>query len=138
LRPAIDRCFSGDTIEAIVEALAAEAAAGGDDAEWAAATRAGLLAKSPTSLKVTLRQLSIGRDCDVEQALVLEYRLTQHFMAAHDFFEGVRAALIDKDQTPRWRPASLAEVDEATVAAYFTPLGERELRFDRRTGRTPA
>lgn len=129
LRPAIDRCFAGDTIEAILDALAAEAASGSADAGWAAETRGGLLAKSPTSLKVTLRQLAVGRDYDVEQALRLEYRLTQHFMAAHDFFEGVRAMLIDKDQTPRWRPASLAAVDEAIIAAYFSPIGQRELRF---------
>jgi enoyl-CoA hydratase/carnithine racemase len=123
LRPTIDRCFVGDDIETILAALAAE---GG---EWAEATRAGLLTKSPTSLKVTLRQLQTGRDYDLDAALVLEYRLTQHFMAGHDFYEGVRAALIDKDQTPHWRPASLAEVDAATVASYFAAIGERELRF---------
>ena len=130
LRPAIDRCFAGETIEAILAALAAEAAAGGADAAWAAATRAGLLTKSPTSLKVTLRQLTLGHDYDVEQALQLEYRLAQHFMAAHDFYEGVRAVLIDKDQKPRWQPPSLAALDGAAVAAYFTPLTDRELAFD--------
>jgi enoyl-CoA hydratase len=129
LRPAIDRCFAGHTIEAILAALAAEAASGGTDAEWAAQTRAGLLAKSPTSLKVTLRQLIVGRDYDVEQALHLEYRLTQHFMAAHDFYEGVRAVLIDKDQSPHWQPPTLAAVDDGMVEGYFTPLGEAELRF---------
>ena len=98
LRPAIDRCFAGDNVEAILDALAAEVAAGGADAHWAAETRAGPLTKSPTSLKVTLRQLRSGAITIVEQALALEYRLTQHFMAAHDFYEGVRAALIDKDQ----------------------------------------
>ena len=51
----------------------------------------------------------------VEPALTLEYRLTQHMMAAHDFYEGVRAALIDKDQTPRWRPASFAEIGAEMV-----------------------
>jgi enoyl-CoA hydratase len=133
LRPAIDRCFAGDGIERILAALAAlaaEAGAGGADAAWAADTRAGLLTKSPTSLKVTLRQLVVGRDCGLDQALILEYRLTQHMMAAHDFYEGVRAALIDKDQTPRWRPASLGEVGNDMVEAYFTPIGARELRFD--------
>jgi enoyl-CoA hydratase len=129
LRPAIDRCFAGDTVEAILDALVAEAAAGGSDSAWAAATRAGLLQKSPTSLKLTLRQLDLGRDLEIEAALALEYRMSQHAMAAHDFFEGVRALLIDKDQQPRWRPASLDQVDAAAVEAYFAPLGERELRF---------
>ncbi|MBV8118705.1 MAG: enoyl-CoA hydratase/isomerase family protein [Alphaproteobacteria bacterium] len=129
LQPAIDRAFAADTIEAILDALAAEAVSGGPDAAWAGETRTGLLTKSPTSLKVTLRQLLVGRDYDLEQALQLEYRLTQHFMAAHDFYEGVRALLIHKDQRPCWQPASLGAVDDATVEAYFVPLGERELRF---------
>ncbi len=129
-RAAIDRCFAGDTVEAVLAALAGEAVAGGSDDEWAAQTRAGLLTKSPTSLKVTLRQLILGRGYDIEAALALEYRLTQHFMAGHDFFEGVRAALIDKDQEPRWDPANLAEVTDATVEGYFAPLGKRELGFN--------
>jgi enoyl-CoA hydratase len=126
LRPAIDRCFSADAIEPILEALAAES---GDTAAWAATTHAELLKKSPTSLKVTLRQLILGRGFDLEEALVLEYRLTQHFMGAADFYEGVRAVVIDKDQQPRWQPATLAEVADAVVDSYFAPLGDRELRF---------
>ncbi|HEV2336944.1 MAG TPA: enoyl-CoA hydratase/isomerase family protein [Stellaceae bacterium] len=128
-RAAIDRCFVGDTVEAVLAALAGEAAAGGSDAEWAADTRAGLLTKSPTSLKVTLRQLTLGRGYDIEAALALEYRLTQHFMQGHDFYEGVRAALIDKDQRPRWEPASLAEVSDRMVESYFAPLEKGELLF---------
>ena len=129
LRPAIDRCFAGDTVETILDGLAEEAASGGTDAGWAAETSAGLLTKSPTSLKLTLRQLAVGRDFDLEEALALEYRLTQHAMAAHDFFEGVRAMLIDRDQRPQWRPSRLAEVTETMIDEYFAPLGERELRF---------
>jgi enoyl-CoA hydratase len=125
IRPAIDRCFAQDSVEAILKTLAAEAA----DAAWAEETRAGLLTKSPTSLKITLRQLAIGRDYDLDAALALEYRLTQHFMAAHDFYEGVRAMLIDRDRNPQWRPATLAEISDVMVDAYFAPLGQRELRF---------
>jgi enoyl-CoA hydratase len=129
LRPAIDRCFAGGNVEAILDALAAEAAAGGVHAGWAVETRAGLLTKSPTSLKLTLRQLVTGRDYDLEAALALEYRLTQHVMARHDFYEGVRAMLIDKDQAPRWQPATLAEVGDSAIDAYFAPIGDSELRF---------
>ncbi|HEY4470538.1 MAG TPA: enoyl-CoA hydratase/isomerase family protein, partial [Stellaceae bacterium] len=129
-QPAIDRCFAGDTVEAILDALEREAAGGGPDAEWAAATRAGLLTKSPTSLKLTLRQLITGRGFAIEDALTLEYRLTQHVMAGHDFYEGVRAALVDRDQHPRWDPPTLAAVNEAMVDSYFAPLGDAELRFD--------
>ena len=125
-RAVIDRCFAGDSIEAILDALASETG----DPQWAAETRALLLPKSPTSLRITLRQLIVGRDMNLEEALKLEYRMTQHVMAAHDFYEGVRAALVDKDQQPRWQPASLAEIDDAAAEAYFAPLGDRELTFD--------
>ncbi len=129
LRPAIDRCFARDSVEAILDALAAESAGGGADAGWATETRASLLTKSPTSLKITLRQLTIGRDYDLDAALALEYRLTQHFLAGHDFYEGVRAMLIDRDRNPKWRPATLAEVTDSVVDGYFAPIGDRELRF---------
>ena len=129
LRPVIDRCFAGESVEEILDTLAEEEASGGAHAGWAARTQAGLLTKSPTSLKLTLRQLTIGRDYDLEGALALEYRMTQHVMAAHDFYEGVRAALIDKDQTPRWQPSTLAEVSDDKIDAYFAPIGDRELRF---------
>jgi enoyl-CoA hydratase len=125
-REIIDRCFAGDTVEAIFDALQAETA----DPAWAAETRAILLSKSPTSLKITLRQLITGRGFDLKEALKLEYRLTQHVMAAHDFYEGIRAVLVDKDQQPRWQPASLAQVDDAMVNGYFASLGDGELRFD--------
>jgi enoyl-CoA hydratase len=129
LQPVIDRCFAGDSVEAVLDALATEAAGIGADAGWAEETRASLRAKSPTSLKITLRQLTIGRDYDLEAALSLEYRLVQHVMAAHDFYEGIRAVLIDKDQNPQWRPATLAEVGDNIVDVYFAPIGGRELRF---------
>ena len=126
LQPAIDRCFARDSIEAILDALAAELAGGGADAKWAKETRAALLTKSPTSLKITLRQLTLGRDYDLDAALALEYRLTQHIMAGHDFYEGVRAMLIDRDRKPQWRPPTLAEVTDSMVDAYFAPIGDRE------------
>jgi enoyl-CoA hydratase len=125
-RAIIDRCFAGDTMEAILDALDAET----EDRAWAAETRATLLTKSPTSLRITLRQLVLGRGVGLEDALRLEYRMTQRVMAAHDFYEGIRAVLIDKDQKPRWHPASLAEVDEATTESYFASLGSDELTFE--------
>src|SRR5205823_12035353 len=71
-RATIDRCLAPETVEAVLEVLACEASAGGSDGEWAAQTRAGLLTKSPTSLKVTVRQLIVGQGYDIEAALALE------------------------------------------------------------------
>jgi enoyl-CoA hydratase len=130
LRGPIDRCFAGETIEGILGTLGNERLVGGREGEWATETLSGLVTKSPTSLKVTLRQLTLGQGYDIEPALALEYRLTQHMMAGHDFYEGVRAILVDKDQKPQWRPATLAEVTDEMVDGYFAPLGDDELRFD--------
>jgi enoyl-CoA hydratase len=122
-RATIDRCFAADSVEAIVDALARE---GG---EWAAATRATLLQKAPLSLKVTQRQIRAGARLDFEDCMVMEYRLSQRFMAGSDFFEGVRAVLVDKDNQPRWQPDRLEAVSDAMVEACFAPLGARDLTF---------
>jgi enoyl-CoA hydratase len=120
----IDRCFAGDSVEQILDALSRE------DSDWARATRATIERASPLALKITYRQMKLGeRGVTVEAALALEYRMTQHVMAGHDFFEGIRAVLVDKDQKPRWQHASLAVVSEQEVARYFEPIGERELAF---------
>jgi enoyl-CoA hydratase len=126
MRAEIDRCFAAETVEAILDALAREGS------DWARETRATMERASPTSLKITFHQIKLGeRGMDIERALALEYRMTQHVMAAHDFFEGIRAVLVDKDKSPRWEPASLAEVTDPEVARYFDSLGDRELTFDR-------
>ena len=123
-RDAIDRCFAGDAVEALEAALAAE---GG---EWAEKTLKTMAGRSPTSQKIALRQIALGAGLDFDDCMRLEFRLSQHCMARHDFFEGVRAVVIDKDQTPQWKPARLADVSDALVAEYFAPLGPAELTFD--------
>ncbi|MSP82112.1 MAG: enoyl-CoA hydratase/isomerase family protein [Alphaproteobacteria bacterium] len=123
-RAAIDRCFAGESIAAILDALATE---GGT---WAEATRSALLAKAPTSLKVTLRQLRLGRRLDLDAGIRTEFRLSQRFVAGWDFPEGVRAVIIDRDNRPRWRPESLAAVSDAMVDGYFAPLDGGDLTFD--------
>lgn len=123
IQPDIDRVFAAPSVEAIMSALAHESAAWAKDAH-AAMTRA-----SPSSLKITFRQLALGRGMNVEAALALEYRLTQHVLAGHDFFEGIRATLVDKDNAPRWHPETLAGVTENSVDHYFVSLGEGELQF---------
>jgi enoyl-CoA hydratase len=123
LQAAIDRCFGHGSVEDIVAALERESG------DWAKQALAAIARASPLSLKITFHQLELGRGMEVEAALALEYRMTQHVMAGHDFFEGIRALLVDKDNAPRWEHASLAAVRAVDVARYFADLGERELRF---------
>jgi enoyl-CoA hydratase len=124
-RATIDRCFAADRVEDILAALAAEGN------EWAEQTRNTILAKSPIATKVTLRQMRLGRTLDFDDCMRTEYRLSQRFMAGGDFFEGVRAVIVDKDQSPRWQPASLEAVSDTEVEAFFAPLEDgRELAFE--------
>ena len=126
-RPAIDRLFAGDRVEDILAALEREAAGAGADADWARATRAGLAGQSPTSLRLALAQVRRGKHWSFEDCLRAEFRVVSRIVHDADFAEGVRAAIIDKDNAPRWRPATLAEVAETEVERHFAPLGADEL-----------
>ena len=121
LQPLIDRHFAHGSVEAIVASLE------GDTSLFAAETLKTLKTKSPTSLKVTFRQLREGRQIGFEDCMRLEFRLTNRFMRGHDFYEGVRAVIIEKDNAPKWRPATLAEVKSEDVLAYFAALPQGDL-----------
>jgi enoyl-CoA hydratase len=123
-RKAIDRCFAGESVEAIMAALEDEGR------EWAAKTLATMATKSPTSQKIAFRQVRTGAALDFDECMKMEYRLSQRVMAGRDFFEGVRAVVVDKDQRPHWQPARLEDVPEAEIDEYFAPLGDRELTFE--------
>ena len=123
LGPQIDRCFDGDSVEQVLANLRAEGSA------WGTKQVETILRRSPTALKVAFEQVRRGAALDLDQALVLEFRISQEFMRNPDFYEGVRAAIIDKDQTPNWQPARLEDVTEEAVSRYFAPLGDRELTF---------
>lgn len=123
-RALIDRCFVASSVEGIQEALDREAAEGSAFAREAAAT---LRRKCPTSLKISFEQLRRGRAMSsLADVLTMEYRMSQHCMAGTEFFEGIRAVLVDKDRAPRWRPDSIEAVTPALVAGYFEPIPGRE------------
>ena len=86
--------------------------------------------KSPTSTLVAYAQVCEGASLGFEDCMRLEYRLINGFVKGHDFYEGVRAVVIDKDQSPKWKPATLAEMSADDVKSYFAPLGADELTFD--------
>jgi enoyl-CoA hydratase len=126
-RSAIDRLFAGDRVEAILAALDREAAAGGLEAAFAAATAATIRGKSPTSLKIALAQVRSGKTLTFDACMQTEFRIVSRIIHGHDFYEGVRAVIIDKDNAPRWQPGTLAEVSAAEVERHFAPLQANEL-----------
>ena len=124
LRPAIDRCFGQESVEAIAAALRSE------PGEWAKEALSAMERASPLSLKLAFQVMRRGAGMEIEDALTLEYRAMMHVIADPDFYEGVRAVLVDKDRKPRWQYASLADVSDGEVERHFENLGERELRLD--------
>jgi enoyl-CoA hydratase len=122
----IDGCFAAATLTAILEEID-DAGYGGS--EFALATYDTIRQKSPTSLAIALRQMQIGETLDIDAALRLEFRIAARIAEGHDFTEGVRATLIDKDNRPAWCPAEIEKIVPAEIDAFFAPLPAGELDF---------
>jgi enoyl-CoA hydratase len=123
-QPLIDALFGQDSIEEIVIALAHHTS------EFAQQTLDSMLGNSPTGLKLTLKLLHMARaSASLEQCLSREYRAALEIFVNHDFPEGIRAAVIDKDRNPRWSPARIEDVTPEMIARYFVPHGDDDLKF---------
>ena len=120
----IDRLFADNDVENILATLKV------DGSELANEALKDLGHMSPTSLKITAKQITSNPSISVKDALILEHRLVSQVLHRHDFYEGIRAALIDKDRNPKWQPATLAEVTPAYIDAHFESLGDGELVLD--------
>jgi enoyl-CoA hydratase len=120
-RARIDMFFAAHSVEAILERLDRDGGA------FAAATAALLRARSPSALKFIFHAMREAKGKNLQECLKMEYRVAARAVMAHDFREGVRATLIDKDGRPAWQPASLAAVSD--IAGYFATRGADELRF---------
>ena len=117
----IDRLFAGDSVEDVLALLAA------DSGEWAETQLAALRTKSPTSMKVALRLVREGRARpSFAEEMAQEYAIGTRVARSHDFVEGVRALIIDKDNAPQWNPATLEAVSDAAIDAIFAPLPPQE------------
>ncbi len=121
LRESIDKNFGGSSVEEILENLLA------DGSDWTLDTAKTIRTKSPTSLKITFRQIREGAKLGFDDCMRMEYRMVNRVIAGHDFYEGVRGTIIDKDGAPKWRPSALSDVTDKDIDAYFAPLGDREL-----------
>uniref|UniRef100_A0A671L501 3-hydroxyisobutyryl-CoA hydrolase n=1 Tax=Sinocyclocheilus anshuiensis TaxID=1608454 RepID=A0A671L501_9TELE len=117
------RLFSAGSVEEIMENLKKDGSA------FALKQTETLAKMSPTSLKLTFRQIQEGARMSLQEVLVMEYRLSQACMRGHDFYEGVRAVLIDKHQSPKWKPSTLSGVSEQAIEECFSSLGERDLKL---------
>ncbi len=120
-RGRIAAAFSAASVESILERLDR------DGSDFAQQTGQLIRTRSPTSLKLVLRQLHQARRMDLKQCLAMELRLALRVLQNHDFREGVRAALVEKDRRPKWQPPSLAAV--GNIDCYFARLEDEEL-FD--------
>ncbi len=121
---AIDRLFDVSSLEALLVGLAR------DDGAFARETLGTLRQKSPLSVAVTFEELRRGAGLDLAGCLAMEYRMVHRFLEGHDFPEGVRALLVDRDKQPRWQHQTIEAVDKKEVAACFAPLEGGDLEFD--------
>jgi enoyl-CoA hydratase len=113
----LNRLFVGDSVEQIFEFLEA------DSSDWGKAQLATMKSKSPQTLKVAFRQLEAGAAMtDFADNMAMEYRIGSRVVRRHDFIEGVRAVIIDKDNAPKWDPATLEDVSAAMLDEIFAPL----------------
>lgn len=126
----ISACFGAPTVAEILRRLETVE---GPDVEWARATAAELRTRSPLSLAVTLAFIRRAKAMDLKETLETDYRLACRCLDGHDFREGVRAAIVDKDNAPRWQPARIEDVTEDMVNEYFLPLEEGEMMLAMRT-----
>lgn len=132
IRQAIDTCFAYDNIDDIISALdtAANESSNTEVSDWARKTKATIMERSPTSVKVTLKQLQLGKSWTIDHAFQREYHIASVFMEGHDFIEGVSARLIRKPaQTPKWQPATLSKVGMDDVDRYFVTRGQEQLQL---------
>ena len=119
LQPAIDICFSLNSIDAIITALKNRGDAGSKDS-------LNLLDRcSPTSLRVTFEHMRRMRGKSIADVLKEDWRISQHMMASNEFFEGVRALLIDRDNKPDWQPPHLSRVTGEAVKQFFDKLPDQ-------------
>jgi enoyl-CoA hydratase len=124
-RPWIDACYGADAVEDIFARLAKS------DAEAAQAALATMKKASPTSLKITLRNMrDAAKFKRIEECFVQDYRIALACVAGHDLIEGIRATIVDKDRNPQWLPPTLEEVTPAIVARHFQSVGALELKFE--------
>lgn len=119
----IDHAFDAGTVSGVLERL------DDDGGAFAAKTAASMREKSPTSLEVSIRAIDRAADGDLTQCLRTDFRILSRTLDGHDFYEGIRATVIDKDKAPKWSPATLAGIDPEEIETYFVRPAHGDLEF---------
>jgi enoyl-CoA hydratase len=122
----IKLCFAPATVDAILGEIDEAGYAGMD---FATETYDAISKNSPTCLAIALRQMQIGQQLELDEAIKLEYRMMSRMMKNPDFYEGVRAVLVDKDRQPKWSPSEIDAVKLADIEPFFAPLPDGDLDF---------
>ena len=119
----IDAAFGAGSVGEILHRLDSAA---GEAADWAAKTATTIRKKSPTSVEIAYHQLRRGAKLDFDACMRLEFRIVSRILKGHDFYEGIRATIIDKDGQPRWHPADFDEIESLDIDAHFAPLDDED------------
>jgi enoyl-CoA hydratase len=118
-----NKVFKANTVEKIIENLKEE------NSDLSKKILSTIDQKSPTSLKVALKSLRLGKNISFEECMQMEFRMVNKVMNDHDFYEGVRALIIDKDNNTSWKPSNIYEVEENFVDKFFSSLDD-DLKFN--------
>jgi len=117
----IDHAFSASSVDEVLERL--------DVSSDAFATKSAdaIRGKSPTSVLIAFEQMKRGASLNFNECMKLEYRIASRILHGVDFFEGIRAVVVDKDQSPKWTPSDFIQVDRAELASYFEEPSDGDL-----------
>ncbi|GAB4837696.1 hypothetical protein Ancab_002549, partial [Ancistrocladus abbreviatus] len=127
----INKCFSKNTVEEILQALVQEKEVNGVADKWLINAINSIKQACPSSLKIFLRSVREGREQRLDQCLIREHIITSNIFSrriSDDFYEGVRAMFFEKDKKPKWEPSKLELVSMERVDQYFTEIDDEDFQ----------
>ncbi len=131
LREIAEDCFAHASLTEILDSLKSESTREiSSRSTLVTDTLTAFCSRSPLSLAVTFEAFRRGKEMSLSECLMMDYRICSRMLREPDFYEGVRAVLVDKDQSPNWRPARLDQIDDQMLASIFASLGSNELRLE--------
>jgi len=115
--------FTAESVDVIMDLLAQ------DESEWAQKQLDNMLKKSPLALAVTHKSLREGSQMSFREAMTMELDVSMNFLKTQDFYEGIRAQLIDKDRNPQWSHEGVGKVTKTQLDRVFKKASKPSLAF---------